>query len=204
MKVLAVAILTLGLLGAGRAGAETLFYTENATASGSLGGVSFNNDSIQLIITADSGGIIDTDGVLTDATSFVLLEIQGVGDAVITEPTQIFAAGDEVGLRTTPQGSVSHDILDISSPLLAGYNLLDPEGPQLPGTPLFTGNDIFTTTDGDFMITQADMDGAFFSAGGGDSSDPVPEPTTTALFLGGLALLIGTRLRKPRLAQVAA
>lgn len=205
-------LLTLAILlvlCAPAAKADTISYVWQGTASGSIGGNSFQNSEFTITLTADSNSIsqftlgcsptacsiydvaastatITVDGVTSDITSAI-----GVFD---NQTMSVFGLGRITG--PGPAG-IGGDLLDMSDPAFASYNLtgaISAVGPISMGTLSEFSCSAGCVITGVGNLTMSSATGVTFS-------DPVNTPEPSSLLLlasGGLALVC---LRRKALAN---
>jgi len=198
--ILPLALAFLALLAAPGAMADTITYTFQGNASGSLGGTSFSNAQFTIILTADSDAISQfTMGC--GATPCTILDVQAATASftvhgqttAITSPIGVFdnQTVDVLGLAriTGPgAGGIGMDLLDLTDPAFGTYNLsseLAVMGPFNLGTlnEFSCATGCVITSIGNLTMTTA-SDVTF--------SDPVSTPEPSSLLLlacGGLALV---------------
>jgi hypothetical protein len=159
------------ILGATSALAFPITYTEQATASGSLNGVSFTDKIVLLAMTSDTTNVINPSaGVFENVTSAVVKATVSVDSAAAVTFTDSIA----VFVNQTPtlppavggfaDLTLSLDILDTSSASFAAYDLKSFIGP-ISGNPAFMSlNQSFPTTGGGFILTGISNDTSTFTA----------------------------------------
>jgi hypothetical protein len=185
---------TLALLGivASTGLASTITYTLDATASGSLDGVSFTNSLFTITALASSS----TPGTLFSST----VQVGGNSDTLNKDSSIVFvnqgacAASSEfptvsscVGFETLPNG----DILDIGNNVFATYVLGTAIGPVTDPTPAIVVGLAFPSDSGGSLVLDAAMNGSFQAT----VNSSIPEPTTIILLLPTLvgAILLNRR-----------
>jgi hypothetical protein len=199
-RLIAIAVLPLfGLMA--NAKASPITYTESATVSGSLNGVSFTNELLTLTGTGDTANVV-TNGnpynVLTTAT----FTLAGSGSGTFTVGLDVFdnpsALSGTAGFQRATQSS---DLLDTVNAAFVSYGLTTSIGP-ITGSPLFNPGLSFSTTAGPLILDSASA--AAFTANAGTVS-AVPLPAALPLFATGLGALglLGWR-RKRKAAALAA
>lgn len=181
----AIAVLAFAAAGFS-ASASPITFTEQAQVTGSFGGIAFTDTSIVLTMNTDTttviggGSFFSTFGTLTAY----------VGSALpVTLMSSLFfnANGQAVGFNPGP------DLLDVTSPLLASYDLTTLIGP-ITGDGLFNAGHNFTTSGGALRLDALNSQVTFTATAtpyvpGGT----VPEPLTLSLFAAGLAGFAGMR-----------
>jgi hypothetical protein len=199
LRCLPLALLLL--VGVQRASADTIEYTFQGSASGSIGNTSFTNAAFTITLTANTNNIseftmscspsvctiydvaatsatITVDGVTSNITSAIgVYDNQGV---------------DMLGLaRITGPGmsGVGMDLLDLSNPAFATYNLSSPItaiGPDNLGT-----LSQFSCSAGCVITGLGNV--SMTSASQVTFNNPVttPEPSTPLLLVTGLLLVAG-------------
>lgn len=174
-------------------------YTEEATASGSLGATAFTNGIVTLTMNNNTTNIMNVSGVYEingTATLNVAAVIGGVPEmlnAQFTDTIQVFSAPNAAlgnGTVGFSDPHVGFDILDDTSVAFKNYTLLV-IGPT-PGTATLGGG-TFPTNSGNFVLTSVAGPIATFTA-----AVPAP-PIGRGLPVAVLAvLLLGTKLSKRR------
>lgn len=179
------------------AGAAYVQYTMSSTASGTLGGKSFNDASVTIT------GIADTAQIVSPSPGVFNLELIANSLFVGGFPTESFDLADiQMGVNQNTAeagfliGQSENLLLGLGVPGLAGYDLGFPAGPYV-GTPLFLPGQPLATTAGE-LIFSSFSDQVTFTAEAGPNPS-VPEPPSITLAGLGLATLAGvmTRLRRP-------
>jgi hypothetical protein len=171
-------------------------YTEQAIASGTLGGSSFTSALVTIVFTGDTVNVTGGGGFFTNAVGIATVTVGGIGTATFTDSMEAFdnqifgppaAAG--IGDITVP-GSV----LDTFNTVFASYDLTSSIGP-VPGGSFIRPDLTFGTTLGGLNISSAG-DSTFTAV---VSSSATPEPTSLALVgLGSVALAAFRRKRSLR------
>ena len=179
MKRLILGILSAGLYFAAKG--NPAVYTLSATGTGYLGDTSFSDALLIFSAVADITNITETLTpygptpifLVPDTTATV--SIAGVGSAIFTSPTCNFAnpQNQAVGISLTNL----LDILDVTSPALANYDLSSSLGP-ISGTPTINQYAYFETTAGNFGLTS--VSSVTFQA------NVAPEPSTFSLLFAAL------------------
>jgi hypothetical protein len=161
--------------------ADVITYTETATATGSLGGTSFTNATVTLAGTGNSAGITNPAAGIFSLILPVSVQISGIGTFAFSDTIQVVdnQAGSLAGFG---DNSNSQGILfDMAAPFTS-YNLGSSIGP-ISGTPIFNFGASFGTAGGSFILTSVSSD-SFRAV---DTTGPVPEPSSFALFGPGIA-----------------
>jgi hypothetical protein len=183
----------LSVLCVTNAKASPVTYTESATVSGSLNGVSFSNDLLTLTGTGDTTNITKLSGASVNSPVTALftlsVSVAGVGSGTLTGPFEVFdvqSPADSVGF--IPIGGP--DLLDTMNAVFASYDLSTSIGP-ITGSSFINPPHSFSTNVGALDITSAG-DATFTAV-------VTPLPATLPLFaigLGALGLLGWRRKRK--------
>jgi hypothetical protein len=166
-----------------------IIYTEQAIASGTLGGTTFTDTLITIMLDGDTGNVTGGSEFFSNTVGTFTVNVSGIGTATFTDSMEVFddqvfappAAG--FGLLGLNGGSV----LDTFNTQFGSYDLTTPIGP-ISGASFIRPDLFFGTTLGNLNIVSA-----------GDSTftaSTVPEPSLIPLVaLGGI---LACRLkRKP-------
>lgn len=188
----ATIVLLLGLTGIGAAAyAAPITYTEEATATGSLGGSNFRDALVILTLTGDTSAVVDNITFLVNAGS-ATVSVAGIGTAAFTDVTEA------VDTLSPPRGAIADVtqfgafILALDNAVFASYDLRTAFGPVV-GSPVFNPGHTFPTTLGDFSLT-AVGDVTFTAT---TLAAPVPLPAGLLLLSTALAGLVAlNRLRR--------
>jgi len=161
-------------------------YTEQAVASGTLGGQTFTNALLTLELVGDTGNVTGSSDFFTNTSGLFTVSVSGIGTATFTDTMEVF----DNQTFTTPAAGFAGEggsVLDTFNTAFALYNLMTPIGPT-SGTSFIRPDLTFNTTLGGLIITSAE-DSTF------TASTAVPEPTSLIL-VGTGALIICYRLRR--------
>jgi hypothetical protein len=192
----ALALLLTALGPAENARAGTIIYREEASASGSLGGIPFTNADIVMQMSGDTENAF-FDGIanwLNFGTTTVT--VPGIGTATFTDAnTGVFATPSQGLAGFTNEFAIN---LATVNPAFASYDLKSAIGPitgSTVGSFFGTGD---TTTLGEFVFSTSDPPAtATFTA------QVVPEPASWGLLgLGGLGLAIEAFCKRRRSSSV--
>ena len=179
----------------GHARADPIIYTEQAIASGSLGGQDFSDSLVTITLSADTGEVVATPfGLLTNAGQ-ATLSVGGIGQAAIVDPLEAFAYASPTGtaLGITDPGAAS-DLLDTVVAPGFSYDLTTALAP-VRGPSVINAYFPFATNAGDLDLVLAGD--SRFSA----SLQAVPEPTSMALFGGAAVWLVMLRRRRKAITE---
>jgi hypothetical protein len=191
-----IATAGLALLGlVANAKASPITYTESATVSGSLNGVSFTNELLTLTGTGDTASVAS--GFYFTNVVSATFSLAGFGSGTFTESIDVFdnQSVPGAGFQKGPAGGL--DLLDIlNNAALASYALTTSIGP-ITGSPAINSGTSFSTSRGPLILTSFSGDTTFTANAGTVSA--VPLPGAFPLFatgLAGLGLLGWRRKRK--------
>jgi hypothetical protein len=176
--------------------AVPITYTEQATASGSLGGVSFTNASVTLTMSNDTTNVTGTAPIFVNLGT-VTLDVTGFAPATFTDSTQVDVNQSSVlpNVQSAGFADITENlaILVTEGSAFATYDLTTAIGP-IAGTADLNSGFSFPTTDGAFILNSVSGN-ADFTASTSTPPPSVPEPGSLMLLCTGLAG-IGLMIRR--------
>jgi MYXO-CTERM domain-containing protein len=187
--ILPTLALAVAIVAAPPAFAVPIAYTEQVTATGSLGGVAFTDATIVLQMHNDTGAV----NVGPPAFPFFIIgtatvTVGGGPTATFKNPIGVIATSVVPGVEFFDETKDAQILLEESNSF-AGYNLQAAIGP-ISGTALPNKFANFPTSGGNLIITTANAVGTFTAS----TSPTVSEPSALALL--GVALAGLARRRK--------
>lgn len=181
--------LALGLAGTAlqtsAAFAVPITYTENATATGSLGGVAFTDATVTLTMMNDTTNVTNPSTGLFLNIGTATVSVNGGTPVAFTDSIAVFSNQSvSVGGFADVSFPTPLDILDTTNAAFATYDLKSFIGP-LSGSPANIDFNIsFPTTDGAFILTALAGPTSIFTA---TATPGVPEPGALSLLAAALA-----------------
>jgi hypothetical protein len=168
-------------------------YTEQATASGSLDGISFTDATVVLTMNNNTTNVTNSASGDFENLGTATISVGGGSPVTFTDSIQIFSSQSvtTVGFEDL---SVGDDILDDLSASFATYDLTTAIGPIVGSSKINPGSS-FTTTGGALVLTSAGE--ATFTA----ASSAIPEPSSWAMMLIGFGGLGYAGYRRARAAR---
>lgn len=164
--------------------AAPITYTEQAVATGSLGGTGFSDAAVALTFVGDTSNVFLDSGIWRNEIGTATVTVTGIGTATFTESMEVF---DNGGAMAVGVANPSASALDTFNPLLSAYDLQSAIGP-LSGQSFIRPDITFSTNLGGFNL-QIAGDSTF-------TATTVPEPSSLAMAsLGALALVAYRRRR---------
>ena len=191
LRNLSVALLAaiISVLFVANAKAIPITYTETATISGSLNGVSFANKLLTLTGTGDTAAVaphsfaLGNTGFINPVTA--TFSVAGTGSGSLTGSYDVFVnqTAEAVGFTTD---NITKDLLNIFGPAAFGsYALSTSIGPITDDAEWSSGVSFPSTAGALIIQTVLNEEGTFAAAVGG----VVPLPGALPLFITGLAML---------------
>ena len=200
-------IAILLLLGTQSASADTIVFTFQGNATGSIGNTSFTDSAFTITLTANTSSISQFTVPCAPSPCTILdvpattasISVDGLASA-ITSPIGVFdnQTVAVLGLSRITGGGISGlgmDLMDLSNPIFASYNLSTPLGAVGPFT--FDSMGEFSCSSGCVITSIGNV--SMTSASDVTFSDPIstPEPASAVLLGTGVLLVAGIR-RKAR------
>ena len=139
-------------------------YTEQATASGSLDGISFTNATVVLTMTNNTTNVTTGGPGFFENVGTATVSVGGGSPVTFTDSIQVFSnqSATSVGFADL---SVGDDILNDVSASFATYDLTTSIGPIVGSSEINVGSS-FATTGGALVLTSAG-DATFTGAASG-------------------------------------
>jgi len=157
-----------------------------ANANGSLDGSAFASQTVTLVLTGDTSGIVNSGGGGYELLGAATVNVSGIGTDTFTDSME---AIEIQPINSAEIGDVTNNsiLLRVTNVGLGSYALNTSIGPLSGGTVGSTGTS-YATEGGSFEFTSAlNVDHpASFTA----STSSVPEPGTLGLISAGIALLL--------------
>jgi hypothetical protein len=178
------AVLTTLCCAAASAGPIT--FTETQSGIGSLGGTSFNNALVTIVLTSDTSTITGS-GIFYDIGP-ATVTVAGIGTATFTDTMEVFSNQGNHAAGIEDAQPAMGDVLDVFNTAFDTYALNTAIG-QLSGKPEGSPGQSFPTSLGAFILTSSgngDHPATFTAATVGS----VPEPATLGLLTAGIALFL--------------
>jgi hypothetical protein len=166
--------------GLGTARAEGITFTFDATGSGYLGGVGFNDAGLTITITSDTMNIVNCgSGVFSLDSGSADVAVTGFDTVTVLTPTRVFDNNSVSALGFSQASCRGSDFLDIRNDAFASYALEGPFGPIFDPEP-FAAGFLVQTTGGTLTVIDAhDVTfNAFTDCGGGA---PIPQASVSSL-----------------------
>jgi hypothetical protein len=185
------AALAVASLAAPVAGAGAITFEFSGMASDSLGGGDLVDAPFLFTLTTDTAGVFqpfpNLPNIIVTQDTVLAFSIRGVGGtfAVLFHVFRnAFGPNSSVGLSP----STGDDLLSITDPSLATYDLKTPFGPLTQAPPDFINvGEAYATTVGDLIFTDDPDTSARFRA----SVASVPEPASIVMACTGALALLG-------------
>jgi hypothetical protein len=175
----------------GVASAGPITFTEQTIHSGSLGGTTFTNALVTIVLIGDTSTVSSSGGVFTDFGT-AIVTVAGIGSATFTDQMEAFS-NQSAGIAGIADhtNSVQADAITLftENSAFSGYALAMSIGP-LSGPGGFTGIS-FPTSSGAFIEDNVGGTSTF-------AASTSPEPTSQMLLVVGFASLFAVRCRRKR------
>jgi hypothetical protein len=178
------------ILSATPSSAVPITYTEQVTASGSLGGTPFTNATVKLTMSNDTTNVSGSSPSFFNVQTMPLtLNVTGFPTETFTDTTQ--AAVNQTTSLASPNAGFGdntavHGILFTKNASFNIYDLKTSIGP-LMGAAIFTFGESFPTTDGSFVLNTVTGKATFTATVSAVPLPILPAPASLALLVLGLA-----------------
>ncbi len=167
-------------------------YTMEATASGSLDGITFTDATVFLLMNNNTTNVTTSGPGDFENSGTATVRVGGGPTVTFTDPIQVISDQSTPGVGF--EDLSVDDILDGVSASFATYDLTTSIGP-IVGSSLFNAGSSYATTGGAFVLTT--VGDATFSA----ATTAIPEPSSWAMMLIGFAGLGYAGYRRARAAN---
>ena len=193
----------ISVLCVANAKAIPITYTETATISGSLNGVSFANELLTLTGTGDTAAITAGSGIFRNPVT-VTFSVAGTGSGSLTGPYHAFDNQSAEAAGFTNE-TILGSLLFIFGPAAFGSYALSTSIGPITDDAMWNPGVSFPSTAGALIINFVIGEEGTFAAATGTVAQVVPLPAALPLFATGLGALglLGWR-RKRKLAATAA
>lgn len=187
------------ILTAASAGASTITYTFQGTASGTAGTTSFSNETFTITFTNDTSNVVDPSCCSGDISSgsdtpaSVFIDTLGTGMFLDTQAVFVNPSPAEQNIGIWHYNEP--DWLDLVTPVAETYDLKSSVGPVTPAaafTNVQMSGTSMASSFGNLSFTS--VSGVTFTAN--LQSSAVPEPSSLALLCAGLGLIAAGIRRK--------
>lgn len=180
-----------------RVNADSITFTFSGNATGSLNGADFTGAPFMMTLVTDTDGVFQPfprfPNILNTPNAALNFTINGLS-GTFSDPFHVFrgGSGPRTSIGLSPQSG--DDILDITNPTLATYNLKTAFGPLTQAPPDFLNvGEAYATSVGNLIFTN-DRDASItFQATLPPAA--VPEPGAVALLISAAATGGGFLLR---------
>jgi hypothetical protein len=175
--------------------ASPITYTETATATGTLGLLTFTDALVTMTLMGDTSTVTHFGQFFQNFGSGpVTVNVSGLGTAIFN--TTVVAFDDQnnsiAGLQDFTSGLAILDTLNAAfGPY--GYDLKSPIGPVSGGIAAYNPDQTFPTSLGNFQLTSTSGNSTFSAT---ESPTPTPEPVSLMLIGTAVVGLVGRRFRR--------
>lgn len=175
--------------------ADPITYSFSGTASGNIDGAPFSNTRFTILFNTDTqtvNGLTPYGFYTIEDDLSSTIELAGIGSGTFIENKRVFLSttSSVLGLGRGVIGPGAGDLLNITNPSFATYDLKTTLDPLFVGAPLNLQFTDQTTTMGSVTITSANS--IVFAA------NVIPEPASAIMLLMGGPIIAGYRSIRKR------